>query len=206
MKIPQPELSLHEYWTNWHAIPTCLSYAALYDFLAQEFTNNDVFVEVGGLLGKSATYMARKTIELRKDNTIILVDNLYGVEGDITMYTSIGQAKQAHALYTNFVATGVEKRCHLLTMPSPQAAHIFPDNFLGAVFIDGDHDYGPAKADITAWWPKIRPGGYLCGHDYGITFPGVDQAVAECFGGNPHSRPVQVVYAPATFSIRKPSI
>ena len=112
MKIPQPELSLHEYWTNWHAIPTCLSYAALYDFLAQEFTNNDVFVEVGGLLGKSATYMARKTIELRKDNTIILVDNLYGVEGDITMYTSIGQAKQAHALYTNFVATGVEKRLH----------------------------------------------------------------------------------------------
>lgn len=206
MRIPQPELSLHDYWTNWHAIPTCMDYTALYDFLAQEFTHKDVFVEVGGFLGKSAAYMARKTIELRKDNTIIVVDNLCGVEDWMISYTAVRQAKQAHALHANFVATGVEKRCHLLTMPSPQAAHIFPDNFLGAVFIDGDHDYGPAKADITAWWPKIRPGGYLCGHDYGSTFPGVDQAVTECFGGSPHTRPVQVVSVSPTFSIRKPSI
>lgn len=206
MKITLPELTRHEYWTNWHAIPTGLDYTVLYDFLAQSFKNNDVFVEVGGFLGKSSTYIARKTIELLKDNEIIVVDGLYGVGGSLKYYTDIAGAYQLQSFYDNFVATGVEKRCHVLTMPSPQAARVFPDNFLGAVFIDGDHDYGPARADIEAWWPKVRPGGYLCGHDYGTTFPGVDRAVTECFGGDPLSLPVQVIPVHNTFSVRKPSI
>jgi hypothetical protein len=33
-------------------------------------------------------------------------------------------------------------------------------------FIDGDHMYDGVAADIQGWWPLIRRGGVLSGHDY----------------------------------------
>lgn len=204
MKQKKPELSLKEYWTNWHAIPCDVLYSPLYDFLAQELKNNDIFVEVGGFLGKSASYIARRTTDLRKDVTIIVVDNLFGVAEPA--FADVCGSVQAKTILDNFEAVGIETRCHLLTMPSPQAANVFADNSLGAVFIDGNHDYEPAKADILAWWPKIKPGGYMCGHDYCATFPGVIRAVTEIFGGDIDKYPVQVVKAADTFSVRKPFI
>ncbi len=34
------------------------------------------------------------------------------------------------------------------------------------VYLDGDHSYEAARADIAAWWPIIKSGGILAGHDY----------------------------------------
>ena len=48
------------------------------------------------------------------------------------------------------------------------------------IFLDASHAYEDVRADILAWRTKVRPGGILCGHDYG-TWPGVQQAVDECF-------------------------
>lgn len=42
----------------------------------------------------------------------------------------------------------------------------FPDNFFDWVYIDADHTQ--AGVDAEAWWPKVRPGGWLAGHDYMI--------------------------------------
>lgn len=33
-------------------------------------------------------------------------------------------------------------------------------------FVDGNHTYSYVLADLENYWPKISPGGYLCGHDY----------------------------------------
>lgn len=49
------------------------------------------------------------------------------------------------------------------------------------VFIDALHDYQSVKQDIEIWWPLVRPGGYLCGHDYNHKWTGVMRAVAEHF-------------------------
>jgi hypothetical protein len=48
------------------------------------------------------------------------------------------------------------------------------------IFLDASHAYEDVAADIEAWRSKVRPGGTLCGHDYG-TWPGVKQAVDERF-------------------------
>lgn len=65
---------------------------------------------------------------------------------------------------------------------SPGAARHFADGELDLVYIDADHAYEACKADIAAWWPKVRPGGILAGHDYGQDWPGVQKAVDERFG------------------------
>lgn len=59
------------------------------------------------------------------------------------------------------------------------------DGCFDCVFIDADHSYEMALLDIENWYPKVKKGGLLCGHDFGQPrFPGVRKAVEEYFGGN----------------------
>jgi hypothetical protein len=41
------------------------------------------------------------------------------------------------------------------------------DGSLDFVFIDADHSYAACRADLEAWLPKVRRGGWIGGHDYG---------------------------------------
>lgn len=49
---------------------------------------------------------------------------------------------------------------------SVDAARFFNDGSLDLVYIDAAHDYANVTADIDAWWPKVKAGGILSGHDY----------------------------------------
>jgi len=68
-------------------------------------------------------------------------------------------------------------------MQSKQAALMFPSDYFDVVFIDADHSYKAVKKDIRWWFPVIKPGGILCGHDYCKECPGVIEAVDEAFKG-----------------------
>jgi len=57
--------------------------------------------------------------------------------------------------------------------------HFFADESLDFVYVDGEHSYEAVSQDIADWWPKIKPGGILAGHDYNDTNPGSIQAVDE---------------------------
>jgi predicted O-methyltransferase YrrM len=48
------------------------------------------------------------------------------------------------------------------------------------LFIDGNHSYKSVKADIQLWRNRIRIGGMLAGHDFGV-HEGVAKAVSEAF-------------------------
>lgn len=69
----------------------------------------------------------------------------------------------------------------LLWMSSGEAALRVADEWADFVFIDAGHSYHAAKADIAAWRPKVKPGGFLMGHDYHPKFPGVIRAVDESY-------------------------
>lgn len=59
-------------------------------------------------------------------------------------------------------------RVGLIRKFSVEAAQDFKDWALDFAYIDANHSYDAVKADIEAWWPKVKPGGLLCGHDYGM--------------------------------------
>lgn len=46
------------------------------------------------------------------------------------------------------------------------AALLFEDESLDFVYVDARHDYCGALNDIETWYPKIKPGGIMAGHDY----------------------------------------
>ena len=49
---------------------------------------------------------------------------------------------------------------------SKNAVKLFKDESLDFVYIDANHAYDFVKEDLEMWWPKIKKGGYICGHDY----------------------------------------
>lgn len=69
--------------------------------------------------------------------------------------------------------TSAQAACNIRQPGGPQ--------YFDVVFIDALHDYDSVMQDISLWWPKVREGGFICGHDYQHKFSGVMRAVADHF-------------------------
>jgi len=77
------------------------------------------------------------------------------------------------------IAAGV---VHMHRCASAEAPSRFADESLNWVYVDGNHQYEFVKADLEWTARKIKPGGLLCGDDYGVTGwwgDGVTRAVDE---------------------------
>ena len=74
---------------------------------------------------------------------------------------------------------------------SVSGANLFKDGELDFVYIDDDHSYNGVKRSFEAWFPKVRKGGIVSGHDYApLSRPndcdGVRQFIDEYMAANPH--------------------
>lgn len=58
-------------------------------------------------------------------------------------------------------------RATLIRAASVEAAAGFANESLDVAYIDGNHTLPYVIPDLAAWWPKVRSGGMVCGHDYG---------------------------------------
>lgn len=61
---------------------------------------------------------------------------------------------------------GFEDRAFMLRMKGEYAVNLFQDNSLDFVYIDANHTYECVYEDIELWYPKVKPGGIVAGHDY----------------------------------------
>lgn len=55
------------------------------------------------------------------------------------------------------------------------------DNYFDFIYIDAEHDYNSVLNDIKTSLPKLKKQGIMCGHDFGLPWPGVINAVSEIF-------------------------
>lgn len=70
-------------------------------------------------------------------------------------------------------------RATFVVQRSQLAARYVGVGSLDLVFVDGDHSYDAVKGDIRHWFPTIRLGGVLAGHDYCACHLGLVAAVHE---------------------------
>ena len=150
---------------------------------AENVPNLGTIVEVGSWLGKSTTAI----VSGAKTKNIIVVDKWEGSisdnKGDYFFDGSgIPKNKDEAILIflrnikrTEFVPT-------MIVEDSWKAAERIPDNYIDFLFIDADHSYESVKKDISAWYPKVKSGGIVSGHDWN-TKGGVRPAVIECIPG-----------------------
>lgn len=120
--------------------------------------------EIGIFEGTTSRFLLEQIPELY----LIMVDpwlrfDEYLASGDKTANRSQVQfdemAERARMLTDNY-----SDRRMILRLTSAKAVHNCRFR-LDLCFLDGNHaDIGK---DIDLWWPKVRSGGILCGHDYG---------------------------------------
>lgn len=137
----------------------------VYDYVAATVPDGGFIVEVGSWKGKSASYLWDRIEDLGKTVDFVAVDTFLG-DSD-TGFQDI---------YEEFTANVQGRGLGWARTESAQYAKRQSDQ-ADAVFIDAAHDYESVKADIAAWLPKVKPGGFFGGHD--IDAPGVKQAVDE---------------------------
>jgi hypothetical protein len=70
----------------------------------------------------------------------------------------------------------------LIKKPSVQAAIDCKDMLVDSIFIDGNHSCEGVCTDIDCWYPMLKPGGIMFGHDYCTAHFGTIEAVNMQFG------------------------
>lgn len=129
----------------------------------------------GAEVGIAEGYHAWKYLKFIKNiKTVYLIDpyQIYKMEGKTIDYT--GSKKEALKRLRPF-----EGRIFWYRVTSLQASKKFEDEELDFVYIDANHSYKSVLEDITAWYPKVKKGGVIGGHDFSGKFPGVTKAVVE---------------------------
>lgn len=117
--------------------------------------------EVGVWRGETSEFLLR---QFPLDLHLCMVDS-WEVEGNQVRakdQETMNNGKQIATTRTEFA----ENQRTIKHMRSIDAAKDFRDGCFDFVFIDANHVYEYVKEDIEAWWPKVRTGGILLGHDY----------------------------------------
>jgi predicted O-methyltransferase YrrM len=117
-------------------------------------------VEVGSWKGKSSSVFCFATEH--KDVEIYCVDTWKGSEEHKDLDTSnlLEEFKQNLNKF-NFL-----NRVNIQQGPSLEIVNLHKDESCDIIFIDAAHDYENVKADILAWYPKLKKNGIMIGHDY----------------------------------------
>jgi predicted O-methyltransferase YrrM len=66
-------------------------------------------------------------------------------------------------------------------MKSVEASKLYEDESLDFVFIDADHTKEGFSDDMDCWFPKVKQGGVIAGHDY--DYPVIKEIVNKLFNG-----------------------
>lgn len=120
-------------------------------------------VEVGCWRGRSLSFLA--DMIANKDITAHAVDPWTGNSDpkDPTHKMDVFADFQK-----NMQSLGIYDLLHIHRKQSVLTAPEFKNNSVDVVMIDADHSYDYVYADIVSWWPKVKPGGVLMGHDYSL--------------------------------------
>ena len=130
--------------------------------------------ELGVLAGKTLNHLMMKVPRLHMIGVDLFEEQPENKGPETWQYGERHSAHYANALQ---LAKQFEGRLDIMKMKTNEAAPLVPDGSLDFVFIDADHSYDGCRDDIVNWSPKLKPGGWLMGHD--IQWPGVRQAVEE---------------------------
>lgn len=122
-------------------------------------------VEIGVFKGE----FSRNILE-RWNGTLYLIDPWRELSDEEYLDSSNHKNHQDAFAQTMESIKGFESRAFMLRGLGEEMVHLFKDNSLDYIYIDGNHDYDHVKQDLELWWPKLKAGGLLAGHDYLLDF------------------------------------
>jgi len=126
--------------------------------------HNGIVVELGFFAGRCTAVMA--PICQNNNNEYYTVDNCEGGSPRDPATKSQQSRDMRQIFETNMKKLGLIDNIFVLQRDSAESASLFDDGSVDFCFIDASHVAENVKRDMEAWWPKIKLGGTLGGHDY----------------------------------------
>jgi hypothetical protein len=161
---------------NWSEIPGWFQWRSAQEEAAARFPDGSRFVEVGNFLGRSLCSLAEVVGRSGKRITLVGVDTCRGSgpEGPSGRdyhgaAVAEGGGTLAGRLHRNVIDCGFGDCVSLIVADSVTASTFFADGSIDWIHLDARHDRAHVEADISAWLPKVKPGGWLSGDDYDAT-------------------------------------
>lgn len=162
------------------------TYPKFYSRMVSHFTDDCHFVEVGSWKGRSSAYMAVEIYNSKKRIKFDCIDTWNGSSEHTdpnSPWFNPEIVQNPNWLYEEFLRNvrPVQNIINPVRKTSSDASADYDDRSLDFVFIDADHTYQSVKEDIACWFPKVKIGGFIAGHDYNLAkiWPGVCSAVDE---------------------------
>jgi cephalosporin hydroxylase len=176
---------------HWTEIEGWFQWRSAQEEAVQRFADSGCFVEVGTYLGRSLCSLAEIVEQSGKSFKVIGVDACRGSGPEGPRQRDYhgaavlqGDGTFAGKLHKNILDCGYGDTVTLIIADSLVASRLFRDASLDWVQLDARHDYASVQADIQAWLPKVKPGGWLSGDDYDeIKWPEVVKAVSDLLPG-----------------------
>jgi predicted O-methyltransferase YrrM len=134
-------------------------------------TKNLLLLEIGSYAGDSTEIFCQSFKE------VISIDPWISNIGDITNRCDMEQ------VYQNFIKRMEPyKNITVIRKYSYKIAQQFEPESIDVLYIDGSHEEPDVKQDILLYKGLVKPGGFICGHDYWNKFPGTVKAIDETLG------------------------
>ena len=127
-----------------------------YNYLIQSNAKNVQFGDVGACIGNATSVIATYAKEV---NGRVISSDIF-----IDRQDWPGQETK-NCWFENMKGLSLLDNIELNYDESIKVANRLKNGTMDLVYIDASHIYKDIKADILAWWPKIKKGGIMCGHD-----------------------------------------
>ena len=122
----------------------------------------------------SGTYSVE--IHRRRPKRLYLIDPWYG-KGRLPDKDEVRGGMGENGYLSVRLKFDKDPSVEIIKKTSFDASLDIPGQTLDFVFIDADHSYEYAFADLLLWYPKVKTGGWLAGHDYNRNEWNVREAV-----------------------------
>lgn len=127
--------------------------------------NENNIIGSGAEIGCAYGHLSRTILSKWKGETLYMVDPWVNLPND--EYREEHSSVNYEAWYDECVKLSQQDtRIKIVRKRSVEAAQEFQPLSLDWVYIDANHDYGFVMQDMDAWFPKVRVGGIICGHDF----------------------------------------
>jgi hypothetical protein len=121
-----------------------------------------VGVEVGVFRGEFAQMLLRSW----RGSLLILVDPWKHLPNYFDSWNLTNDEMEANYRSTIARLAPHSNRIRILRLMSHEAALNVDDDSCDFIYIDANHAYEAVSADLRTWYPKLRRGGLMAGHDY----------------------------------------
>jgi hypothetical protein len=164
-------------------------YQNVFDIFIKSSQENSKIVELGCWKGKSSSYLLTEALNSGKMLDISFIDTWKGSiehldpECEFHEPGLLNNPDHIWEIFNQNIAK-INYPKNLFRRDTFDAVGYFEDASISFLFIDTAHEYEHVIKEIGAWYPKVKLGGIISGHDYFT--PGVNQAVNEFFELVPH--------------------